>query len=606
MNTKIACTKSLAIVAACSTVALSLLPALSASAVIGPAGPKAPGMLKVERTGAGLTTLKVSWRAVDQTDTLDHYTVTVFNGQKDVSTVVDAKSTSTSISAPGACTRYQVRVAAVDVNGNTASTGPYRVAALAPGGVTNFDVDRSQDGTDGVAFWSAPGNPGAAAPFYTVQLKQLSTGKIVFDEKTDATKVGFKDLSPKRTYAVKVTAGNDYGQCVTSTSLLRNEKPAEPTGLLAVRDSAASSIVALKWTVPRWRGYGSVDAYEIAYRAAGEKVQFDKVPADQSHAVLELDPNRNWTFQVRAIGGERGGWSKSAVLNRDIAAGKPELDPAVTIVESNGTVTVDFNGPVGSSSKYPTMLLSIKPTVASKGFRDTHTVSNTAGQVEFNQVPCGVYTVTVTGLNSDRESKEFGRQVINRCDTGAIPASMWKLVFGKADIQGNYVDMKYGNESRVMSTTKRTSKDAVFTTEATLRAGWGYGIWTRASLSNGSKVSGFSFQYDPGYANVSPSFGKALLLRVWDSGRECGTPVAKVKWPSGLDVNGEHKVVVVNEADTLYASIDGIKMFDVPSLKAAMKSSGCAASFTEPDGTEVGFRSWNASSSVFFKNTTLS
>jgi hypothetical protein len=45
-------------------------------------------------------------------------------------------------------------------------------------------------------------------------------------------------------------------------------------------------------------------------------------------------------------------------------------------------------------------------------------------------------------------------------------------------------------------------------------------------------------------------------------------------------------------------------MFDVPSLKSAIKSSGC--SMAEPDGTEVGFRSWNAASSVLFENTTLS
>ena len=88
-------------------------------------------------------------------------------------------------------------------------------------------------------------------------------------------------------------------------------------------------------------------------------------------------------------------------------------------------------------------------------------------------------------------------------------------------------------------------------------------------------MSGYSFQYDPGYANVNAGFGKALLLRLWENGKECGTPIAKVKWPKGLEVNDKHKIVVVNEGDTLYASIDGIKMFDVPSLKTAIKTSGC-------------------------------
>lgn len=587
---------------AVSTATLSLLPALSASASVG--GLKAPGTLSVERTGAGLTELAIAWKGVPN---VDHYTVTVFNGSKDLSQVVDAKTTNLVVSAPGECTRWQVRVSATDADGNTASTDAYRVAPLAPGGVSDMDVDRTSDGKSGVVFWNAPRFPGAGAPTYQVQLKELASGKIIDTVKTDGTKVGFDGLEPKRAYAAKVTASNDFGSCVTSTSLLRNEKPAEPTGFTVTRESSASSIALLKWTAPKWRGYGSVDAYEIVYKAIGDKESmFEKVPADQTYAKLELDPKRSWTFQVRALGNERGNWSKVATLMKDLPAGTPELDPAVKIVENSGTVTVDFTGPVGSSSKYPNMVLSIKPTVASKGFSDTHTVSNRAGQAEFTQVPCGVYTVTVTGTNGDKDSKEFGRQVINRCDTGAIPAANWKLVYGKADIKGNFVDMKYGNESRVMSTTKRDSQDAVFTTEATLRSGWGYGIWTRASLEKGAAVSGYSFQYDPGYANVNAGFGKALLLRVWDGGRECGNPVAKVKWPAGLDVNAKHKVVVVNKGDSLYASIDGIKMFDVPSLKDAMKTSGCSANFAEPNGTEVGFRSWNATSSVFFENTTLS
>ncbi len=593
--------KTIASAVAVTTASLSLLPALTASA----AGPKAPGTLTVKRTGDSSSQLNISWRAVQN---VDHYTVTVFDGNKDISKVVDAKTTELTVDAAGACTRYQVRVSAVDADGAAASTGVYRVAPLAPGGVTNLNLDRSQSGSDAVAFWDAPRNPGAGSPSYKVQLKQMSTSKVVDEFDTKDTKVQFNNLDPKRTYAVKVTAANEFGSCITSTSLVRNEKPAEPTSFTVVRESAASAIALLTWKAPNWRGYGSVDAYEVVYRAVGDKEsQWMKVPADQEYMKLKLDPNRSWTFQVRAIGSERGNFSKVATLKKDGAAGLPELDPSVKISEANGTVNVDFTGPVGSSAKYPKMMLSIKPTVTTKGFSDTHVVSNAAGQSVFTQVPCGVYTVTVNGLTADsKESKEFGRQVINRCDTGAIPADMWKLVFGKADIKGNFVDMRYGNESRVMSTLKRDSKDAVFTTEATLSSGWGYGIWTRASLSTGNKVSGYSFQYDPGYANVNPGFGKALLLRVWDNGSECGNPVAKVKWPAGLEVSAKHKVVVVNKGDTLYASIDGIKMFDVPSLQAAMKTSGCAANFREPAGSEVGFRSWNATSSVFFENTTLS
>lgn len=86
---------------AVSTATLSLLPALSASAVV--SGPKAPGMLKVERTGASLSELAIAWKGVPN---VDHYTVTVFNGSKDLSQVVDAKTTNLVVSAPGECTRW--------------------------------------------------------------------------------------------------------------------------------------------------------------------------------------------------------------------------------------------------------------------------------------------------------------------------------------------------------------------------------------------------------------------------------------------------------------------------------------------------------------------
>jgi len=82
--------------------------------------------------------------------------------------------------------------------------------------------------------------------------------------------------------------------------------------------------------------------------------------------------------------------------------------------------------------------------------------------------------------------------------------------------------------------------------------------------------------------------------------------VAKVKWPAGLSVNGAHDITVVAQGDTLYASINGIKLFDVTSLKESLTTSGCrAAGFSEPTGTEVGFRTWSSDGSAVFSGTTL-
>lgn len=589
--------KSIATAVALSTVSLSLVPALSASAA-----PKAPGTLTVKRTGDNLQQLAIRWSAVPG---VDHYTVTLFDGKGDKSTVVDAGTTEMTVDAPGACTRYQVRVAAVDASG-TASTGIYRVPTLAPGGVTKLKSDRSSDGKAAKAFWEAPQFPGSGgSPTYVVQVKELASNKFIDEFKTEDTAVGFDGLNPKRQYAVKVTPTNEFGSCITGTTLLRNQRPAAPSNLQVYRDGTSPAIVVLTWDAPEWNGYGKLEGYQIFYRRTDKRdAEYDKVPFGDNKWSIKLDPSKSYTFQIRAFGTDGfGDMSRAVTLLKDGAPGTQEDDPSVKITEADQVVGVTFTGVVGSSKKYPQMRLDIQPTVG-KGFSDAHVVSNGAGSLSFGKVPCGVYTVVATGFGNG-DNKEFGRHAINLCNTGLIADNLWRKVFGQADIKGNTVDMHYGNEARVLSTVKRTSKNAVFTTEATLREGWGYGIWTRADVSkNGNKISGYSFQYDPGYAQVNSGFGKALLLRLWEEGKECGTPLARVKWPAGLEVNAKHKIVVVNEGDVLYASIDGIKMFDVPSLKEAIAKSKCE--MNAPEGTEVGFRTWNAKTSALFENTTLS
>ena len=218
-----------------------------------------------------------------------------------------------------------------------------------------------------------------------------------------------------------------------------------------------------------------------------------------------------------------------------------------------------------------------------------------------------MFTVTVSG-QGETGSKEFGRVLVNRCQVGELDKTMWRLVYGRANITGNVVDMPYGSETRVISQKPMTQPDMALTTNATLRAGWGYGIWLRAQLptnTNNAAVSGYTMQYDPGYGKVN-SFGPALLLRVWDGGKECGTPLARVKWPVGLAVNDKHLVSAVVKGDSLYMSIEGNRLFAVGSLKDVMKSSGCAAAgFKEPSGNQIGFRTWNDGTSAVFEGTTL-
>jgi len=581
-------------VAATATIlATAALPATAAVSTV-----TVPGGLKVARS-ADMNQLQVTWRAVTG---VDHYTVNVFDGTKDRSFVMPATATSLDIPVSGACTRYNVTVTAHDAEGNSAKTNAYLVDRLAPGGITGLTTQRAAD--TAVLEWKAPASEGASPiSGYRVQVKEMASGKVLVERNSPDAVEKLSGLNPDRVYVAKVTPENKYGSCFTSTIALGNSQPESPQALTAVRNPSNPDEVQLSWKAPSWNGFGKIVRYEVGYRSPAQpKPQWDSVGLDTAKS-LKLDSQKTWSLWVRAVNDSgKVKLSKEFKMQRQGGALTPELDPRVDLTETDGIVNVRFTGPVGSSAAYPKMNVAIAPTLAGRGFRDSHTVSNGAGEVEFDRVPCGVYSVVVTGLSANG-TKEFGRKVINRCDTGQVTANLWKLVYGKADILGNAVDMKYGNESRVMSTTKRTSEDMVFTTRATLRSGWGYGIWTRASVPSGASVSGYSFQYDPGYENVNKSFGKALLLRVWNKGSECGTPIAKVKWPAGVAVNDTHDIVVVAQGDSLYASIDGIKLFDVPSLKQALADSKC--NFPEPHGTEVGFRSWNSNSSAVFENTTL-
>ena len=136
---------------------------------------------------------------------------------------------------------------------------------------------------------------------------------------------------------------------------------------------------------------------------------------------MALSPNVDHVFAVRALSSDDLGSLTPAVkLARFGASGTPVVDPKVTVDELDGTVTVTASGPVGTHATYPKLRISIDPTM-STGWRDEHVVSNGASLVTFSQVPCGVFTVLVTGYGTGTE-KEFGRKVLNRCDVGAVPS----------------------------------------------------------------------------------------------------------------------------------------------------------------------------------------
>lgn len=593
--------RTLARVVAAGAATAVLIPTVALTASATEIAP--PKGIKVARDTATPTTLNLGWTPPAGAD---HVRVSVFDGSTDAVRTFTPDITSHQHAGAGECTRYRVRFAAVAPDGTSADAATVLVNSLAPGGLGAISGERADEGTTGVVTWTPPTWWGTGTdPAYRVTLTESSTGRLLVDTTTTQTSISAPGLDRGLQYVAKVTPVNAFGGCTTSSQVLRAGRPSPPYGLVATRTEVPSTI-RLTWTAPTWAGYGSITHYRVYY---GDSIISKEVDVTETEVTIEgFNPEKDSKFQVVAYDGElRGEPSASHTLFRLGYAGEAELDPQVRIKEREGLVDVEIQGPVGSSTTYPQLFLDIRGAAPGSTYATRHQIANRADALTFDKVPCGVFTVTVSG-QGDAGSKEFGRVLVNQCQVGKLDKSLWRLVFGRADISGNVVDMAYGSESRAISQKPMTQPDMALTTRATLRAGWGYGIWLRAHLptnANNASVSGYTMQYDPGYGRLN-SFGPALLLRVWDTGRECSTPLARVKWPAGLAVHDPHQVSAVVQGDSLYMSIDGTRLFAVGSLKAALSSSGCAAAgFKEPSGNQIGFRTWGSGTSAVFEETTL-
>lgn len=562
----------------------------------------APGRISVERDEANPTTIVTKWAPKPGTQEVR---VSIFDGSTEWVRSLPPDVTELAYPGEGVCTSYRVNITAVGDNGTTAKAGTVLVGRLAPGGLSSITGDRNSEGTTGTISWGAPRDWGAGDnPSYAVRVTELATGSVLVDTTTTDTSVTLDSLDPARMYVANVTPQSSMGSCFTSKHVLAANRSGGPTGLEAVRDDVPST-VHLSWDPPQWSGYGQITHYKVYY---GDSRVTDTIDVQDTQVTLEgFDPEKDSKFQVVAYSGAvRGQPSKPHTLDRIGAPGTPETLPEVNITENGGVVDVNVAGPVGKSQTFPTMKMEIS-SADGGSYQSEHVIANRAERLNFDKVPCGVYAVTVTGVG-ETSSQEFGRALVNRCQTGELTPAEWRLVHGRADISGNVVDMRYGNESRVLSKKAQVSQDQVVTTKATLHSGMGYGIWLRGSLPDNARnaaISGWSMQYDPGYGRIN-SFGPALLLRVWDNGRECSTPVERVKWPEGLDTYTEHKISAQVQGDSLYMTIDGKRLFSVGSLTESLQKSGCAQKgFREPTGDQVGFRTWGGDTKAIFKETTL-
>ena len=385
--------------------------------------------------------------------------------------------------------------------------------------------------------------------------------------------------------------------------MLGNDRPGAPTRTAASRVGGTPDLVTVTWATPAYAGYAPIEYFEVL-SGVGSLRETQKVPADTQTATVSLDPTRKGVVAVRACSAAGCGQlgvvvsvaADPASTGVPTTAETATTNPMVDIQELNGSIRVEVNGVIGSTTRFPRLVIRVLPSADNGGFTDTQWGQNGAQLLTFSTVPTGAYIITVHGVSSSGAETELARKVIVIGDAGALTAADWKVVYGRATLKDGVVDMPFASENRVMSTRTRTTSDMVLTTTATLRYGWGYGVWFRAQTTADGKIDGYTFQYDP-------MFGNKFIIRIWNNGRECSTPLAATPFPRGFQENVAHLLTVVVKGDSVWATIDGAEVFRVDSLTAAIASSRCG--YYAPNGTQIGFRTWSTSSAVF-ENTTLS
>jgi len=400
-------------VAGLAVIASTLL-ATPAQAVAAP--PPAPKGLTVTRDAGNPEQLNIAWKPVPG---IANYMVRVNDGTKDTNLIIDPGTTSAVFEGSGACTTYRVAVSAVVSKESMGTTGVTFVQSLGPGSIRGAQATRTNSGTSASVSWDTPSRPGnAPVSGYQVSVTQVSSGEVLLRRSQQARSVALNDLNPARMYSVKVAAENSYGKCVTSNIVLGNDRASSPE-FTVVRPPGQPAAAAVSWKPVAWAGYGPVTGYQIGYKRLTEKgyTWVATSASDRAKTIAALDPTVNWTFVMRAVNGDvKGLLSKPFTLMR---SGYEPQAANVTIDGTDDTIAVDFSSPVGVASNYPTARIEIAKANGTKGWSDKHQVTNQAGRVTFNPVPCGTYTVVVTGVGANA-AQQLVRMNTRVCDPAPV------------------------------------------------------------------------------------------------------------------------------------------------------------------------------------------
>ena len=226
-----------------------------------------------------------------------------------------------------------------------------------------------------------------------------ATGAVTIPTSTDTVVEGAE--------AYRITlndaAGYAIGSDVTADGTLNDGTvpvPAAPTGLSA---SAGNGQVALSWTKPT----GSITGYKARYARTGDRDSASWVAIGssgantESHTVMSLDNDAEYSFQVRAVNASGDGVATGWVTATPVAPASVSLSIAdATAAESAGTMSFTV-----TATPAPTSPLTFKYTVTAES-GDTATAGTdfvavttaTAASIAAN---AGTATITVSLVNDN-------------------------------------------------------------------------------------------------------------------------------------------------------------------------------------------------------------
>jgi hypothetical protein len=154
------------------------------------------------------------------------------------------------------------------------------------------------------------------------------------------------------------------------------------------------------------------------------------------------------------------------------------------------------------------------------------------------------------------------------------------------------VEMLTGSGERRVLAGPPTATDYTVTSTATLRSGAGYGVYVRASVDAGTKLTGYCVQVDHGYSNGQ------IVVREILGDAELTVPLAHVAVPTGFTWYGTpHILAVTVKGNTMSVSLDGTKTLAIADLAAASAASvkyayGAESTLTPPTAGGYGLRTW--------------